>query len=94
MGPAKMANAAADAAATADAAAANGPADGAEPDDSPELTTNFFEEYRLLEVVRAHRHRPAAQIRDAILRAVADHTAGIRQSDDITLIVMKRIAAA
>jgi hypothetical protein len=62
-------------------------------DEAPDITTNFFEERRLLEVVRAQRHRPAAQIRDAILRAVAQHTAGIPQSDDITLIVVKRVAA-
>ena len=49
--------------------------------------------------LRAHRHRqrrlrnrhlPASGIQDAILAAVADHTRGVAQSDDITLVVIRR----
>lgn len=51
----------------------------------------MFEEERLVEVVRSNCHRSAREIRDAVMEAVAEHTAGTPQSDDITLVVIKRI---
>ena len=48
------------------------------------------EEERLVEVVRQHAGGTAREIRDAVLEAVAEHTAGTPQSDDITLVVIKR----
>ena len=50
----------------------------------------MFGEERLCEVLRRSRHLPAAGIQDAILAAVADHTRGVAQSDDITLVVIRR----
>jgi serine phosphatase RsbU (regulator of sigma subunit) len=40
--------------------------------------------------VRRNSDRSAEAIRDAILASVAHHTAGAPQSDDITLVVVKR----
>ncbi|MFC1544475.1 PP2C family protein-serine/threonine phosphatase, partial [Gemmatimonadota bacterium] len=51
---------------------------------------NMFEEERLVKVVRQHAGGTAREIRDAVLGAVAEHTAGTPQSDDITLVVIKR----
>ncbi|MCB1183798.1 PP2C family protein-serine/threonine phosphatase [bacterium] len=56
-------------------------------EDDPEA---MFGEEALHEVVRRNRHLPAAAIKDAILAAVNEHTAGVAQSDDITLVVIKR----
>ena len=50
----------------------------------------MFGEERLCEVLRRSRHLPASGIQDAILAAVADHTRGVAQSDDITLVVIRR----
>ncbi len=50
----------------------------------------MFGEERLCEVILRSRHLPASGIQDAILAAVADHTRGVAQSDDITLVVMRR----
>jgi sigma-B regulation protein RsbU (phosphoserine phosphatase) len=50
----------------------------------------MFGDEALAEVVRRHAHLPAVGIKDAILAAVADHTAGVEQSDDITLVVIRR----
>lgn len=61
-----------------------GPA--ADPDD-PEA---MFGDDALVDVVRRHAHLPAAGIKDAILGAVAAHTAGVEQSDDITLVIVRR----
>ncbi len=52
---------------------------------------DMFEEDRLPEVVKKNGHRSAREIRDQIMLAVAEHTAGIPQSDDITLVVIKRM---
>lgn len=60
-------------------------------DDDEEITTNFFEEHRLREVVVSRRHDSAEAIRRAVLRAVERHTQDIPQSDDITLVVIKRV---
>ena len=51
---------------------------------------NLFEEERLIEVIRSQRHRSAQEIQAAILAAVRRHTAAVPQSDDITLVVIKR----
>ena len=56
-------------------------------EDDPEA---MFGEEALLEVMRRNRHLPAAGIKDAILEAVASHTSGVAQSDDITLVVIRR----
>ncbi|PID79203.1 hypothetical protein CSA17_06110 [bacterium DOLJORAL78_65_58] len=50
----------------------------------------MFGEEALEEVVRRHAHLPAAGIKKAILEAVARHTEGHEQSDDITLVVIRR----
>ncbi len=50
----------------------------------------MFGEEALFEVLRRNRHLPAAGIKDAILDAVATHTSGMAQSDDITLVVIRR----
>ncbi len=44
---------------------------------------------RLESVVKQHRHLPAEEIRDAIIRAVIEYSDGQEQFDDITIIVMK-----
>ena len=50
----------------------------------------MFGEDQLEDVVRRHAHLPAVGIKEAILAAVAEHTAGVAQSDDITLVVIRR----
>jgi serine phosphatase RsbU (regulator of sigma subunit) len=50
----------------------------------------MFGEDALCEVLKRSRHLPASGIQDAILAAVADHTRGVAQSDDITLVVIRR----
>jgi sigma-B regulation protein RsbU (phosphoserine phosphatase) len=50
----------------------------------------MFGEEALFEVLKRNRHLPAAGIKDAILAAVATHTLGEAQSDDITLVVIRR----
>ena len=59
---------------------------GVEEDD-PEA---MFGEELLCKVILDSRHLPASGIQDAILAAVADHTRGVAQSDDITLVVLRR----
>jgi len=56
-------------------------------EDDPEA---MFGEEALREVVRTHRHLPATGIKAAILAAVTAHTSGVAQSDDITLVVIRR----
>jgi serine phosphatase RsbU (regulator of sigma subunit) len=65
-------------------------AEGDEEEDD-EDRENFFEEERLLEVLRRHRHESADRIRDAVLGAVQEFTGGTPQSDDLTLVVVKRV---
>jgi phosphoserine phosphatase RsbU/P len=50
-----------------------------------------FETDRLAACVRRSRHLPASQIVDEIRRAVLAHAAGAPQSDDITVIVARRV---
>ncbi len=56
-------------------------------EDDPEA---MFGEEALAEVILRSRHLPAAGIKEAILDAVAEHTSGVPQSDDITLVVIRR----
>ncbi len=56
-------------------------------EDDPEA---MFGEEALYDVVRGNRHLPASGIKDAILAAVTAHTSGVAQSDDITLVVIRR----
>ncbi len=51
---------------------------------------NLFEEERLIDVILANRGRSAQEIEHAILDAVKRHVGNIPQSDDITLVVIKR----
>ena len=50
----------------------------------------MFGEEALMAVLRASRNLPAAGIKEAIFDAVKNHTAGEAQSDDITLVVIRR----
>ncbi len=59
---------------------------GMEEDDPDAM----FGEDALRKVILENRHLPAAGIQEAILAAVAAHTAGEPQSDDITLVVVRR----
>jgi serine phosphatase RsbU (regulator of sigma subunit) len=75
-----------------DGGQAEGGAESAEPEAEvleSDDTTNMFGEERLLEVIRTVATRPAAEVRDAILAAVTAHAAGVPQSDDITLVIIK-----
>jgi len=56
-------------------------------EDDPEA---MFGEEALAEVLQRNRHLPAIGIKEAILTAVAEHTEGVAQSDDITLVVIRR----
>ena len=44
---------------------------------------------RLLEVVRAERHKPARQLVDAIFAAVQDFRGDTPPNDDMTAVVLK-----
>lgn len=55
---------------------------------SPE--SKYFGEERLIETVRSNARRSVRDIQAAILEAVAGHTGQTAQSDDITLVVIKR----
>ncbi len=51
---------------------------------------DLFGEKRLIEVIQANRMKSAREIQAAILKAIASHTGNSPQSDDITLVVIKR----
>ena len=51
-----------------------------------------FGEERIEAVLRENRSRPAAEIRDRLIAAVREHAAGAPQADDITVVVVKRVA--
>ncbi|HXG46975.1 MAG TPA: SpoIIE family protein phosphatase, partial [Methylomirabilota bacterium] len=61
--------------------------DGIEESAAPDNT--FFGSERALEVVRAHQHRPARDIVDALYTAVRQFARGAPQEDDVTAIVIK-----
>lgn len=50
----------------------------------------FFGRERLLSTLRANLDRPAQEIQEALLQAVADFTQGAVQSDDIALVIAVR----
>jgi len=50
-----------------------------------------FGEERFIEVLKQHRHEPAADIVAAVTNALAEFAAGAPQADDITLVVAKRV---
>ena len=50
-----------------------------------------FDEERFIEVLQSHRTLPAAQIVQAVIKAVTEFAAGAPQADDITLLVAKRL---
>ena len=52
--------------------------------------SKYFGEERLIQVIRGNLSQQAAEIQAAVLEAVAAHTADSPQSDDITLVVIKR----
>jgi hypothetical protein len=62
--------------------------------ESAERASPMFGEERLIEVIQASAQHSAIEIKDAILAAVADFTAGVAQSDDLTLVIIKRQQAS
>jgi serine phosphatase RsbU (regulator of sigma subunit)/pSer/pThr/pTyr-binding forkhead associated (FHA) protein len=59
--------------------------------EAADATDDEFETDRLAEAVRKNRHRSASEIVECIKQAVVDHAAGTPQSDDITVIVARRV---
>lgn len=47
---------------------------------------------RLLELLREHRHRPLAELLDAVQRAIGSFSAGLPQGDDQTMVLLRRLA--
>ena len=47
---------------------------------------------RLLKIITVHRSLPAERITDEIINEVCSHSGGCPQADDITVVVMKRVA--
>jgi sigma-B regulation protein RsbU (phosphoserine phosphatase) len=50
-----------------------------------------FGEDHLAEIVRLHRGESAARIIESVMQAVREHTGDGQQSDDITIVVIKRL---
>jgi sigma-B regulation protein RsbU (phosphoserine phosphatase) len=63
-------------------------------DDDDEPILPFFEEHRLVEICIERRHESAEEIRQALLAAVRNFAQNVPQSDDITIVVIKREKAA
>jgi sigma-B regulation protein RsbU (phosphoserine phosphatase) len=61
--------------------------------EASDASDDEFETDRLAVAVAKARHLPATAIVDAIKQAVTDHVAGAPQSDDITIMVARRVAA-
>ncbi|HNS51935.1 MAG TPA: GAF domain-containing protein [Anaerolineae bacterium] len=51
----------------------------------------LFGRVRLADAARAARHQPAAQMGESIEAAVAQFTAGAPQTDDLTLVIVRRL---
>jgi sigma-B regulation protein RsbU (phosphoserine phosphatase) len=51
----------------------------------------IFGKKRLREVIRSHADQSAEVIKTHIIEAVSDYRGGARQTDDITLMVVKRL---
>ncbi len=60
--------------------------------EAADASDDEFETERLAETVRRSRHLPATQIVDLIRKAVTVHAAGAPQSDDITIMVARRVS--
>ena len=56
-----------------------------------DASEDMFEEARLEKVFLENQDKSPAGIRDAILQALADHTGGAEQDDDVTLVVAKAL---
>ncbi len=67
-------------------------AEGADDEEEPDLPVNHFGEERLRAVVDQAAARGAPAVREAVLGAVREHAAGVPPSDDITLVVIRRLA--
>lgn len=52
---------------------------------------NEFEEERLIEVLRANRHRSAAEIVQLVNSSVTEFCAGAPAADDLTLVALRRV---
>jgi sigma-B regulation protein RsbU (phosphoserine phosphatase) len=50
-----------------------------------------FGEQQIAEVLQTHRHLPAAEIVDVLMRAAKAHAGTAPQSDDMTIVVVKRL---
>jgi serine phosphatase RsbU (regulator of sigma subunit) len=68
------------------------PTDGVEDTESPQGVPFGVE--RMLEVVRANRHRSAGEIVDTLYRSARSFAEDAPQQDDITAVVLKVDAAA
>jgi sigma-B regulation protein RsbU (phosphoserine phosphatase) len=55
-----------------------------------DMAENLFGEERLLQVLKENQSGSAREIQTAILNAISTHTGDSPQSDDITLVVIKR----
>ncbi len=78
--------------ATWDGREPSGTDDGDEDDDlDAEDQVNLFGDDRLHAVLRATAGQGAGEVRAAILDAVARHAAGVPPSDDVTLVVVRRL---
>lgn len=51
---------------------------------------HFFGEDQLLDIIRQHQDVPSDQLIDHVLKAVQQHSQGMPQTDDMTLVVIKR----
>lgn len=51
-----------------------------------------FGEDRLIDVIQSHRDETASDISNAIIQAVRDYAAAVPQTDDLTLVVLRRDA--
>jgi serine phosphatase RsbU (regulator of sigma subunit) len=58
-----------------------------------DVDENQFGEQRLEDVIAMHRNEPAAVLIDRIVEAVRDFAGDAPQADDLTLVVIKRVAS-
>jgi serine phosphatase RsbU (regulator of sigma subunit) len=61
-------------------------------DDSSEDYGEMFGEERLLAFLRAHRDDPAERLIDGLFETVRAHAKTRAQSDDMTVVVVRRLA--
>jgi serine phosphatase RsbU (regulator of sigma subunit) len=50
-----------------------------------------FGQEKLIEVIRRHRDRPAAEVVEAVLLAVRDFGGGAPLEDDVTVVAVRRL---